>query len=472
MIFSAPWLSTYRNKRSLIAIYQHSGIAAIFRWGAIVLSSIALASCNSAPKDGADAQTNTRGAGRNQATAVDVAIAATAPLESTRAYTGTTQPLREVAIRAQAEGQLRQLNVDVGDRVTKGQTLAQIDDSILSAATAEAQAELASRRTEISQLQAQVSDAKTQVEQNRLQLQQAEFDAARYESLAKSGAVSQQQAQQSRTQARTAAQVLQSSQAKVRAQQQAIVVANSRITAQQAVVAQQQRRRSYAVVVSPISGAVLTRSTEQGNLVQVGNELLRLGDFSQAKVTVQVSELDLANVRLGGTAQVRLDAFPKEQFAGRVTRISPAANPTSRLLPVEMTIFNATGKVGSGLLARVTFTQNTIDRVVIPLSALQDDRANARQSQPGTSTRATNRDRSSPAPTASPLENRTKGTLFVVTREGEQSKVTARSVQLGQQIDGKVQILSGLNPGERFVSRASKPLKNGDPVRLSILSAK
>jgi HlyD family secretion protein len=426
--------------------------------GAILLS-IALASCNDAPKDDAQARTRPPGAAQAQATAVDVAIAAAAPLTAVRAYTGTTQPVQEVAIRAQAEGQLQALNVDVGDRVKQGQVLAQIDDTILGAQAAEAEAELASRRTEISKLQTQVSDARTQVEQARLQLQQAEFDAARYERLAASGAVSQQQAQQSRTQASTAAQVLRSAQQKVRSEQQAIVVANGRIVAQQAILAQQQRRRSYAVVTSPITGSVLTRSTERGNLIQVGNELLRLGDFSQAKVTVQVSELDLAAVRLGGTATVKLDAFPQEQFTAKVTRISPAANPTSRLIPIEMTIPNPTGKVGSGLLARATFAQTTVDRVTIPLSALQAER-------PTPSTPNSNPNQ----PTPSVPARRTQGQVFVITRQGEQSKAIARTVTLGQQIDGQVQILSGLNPGERFVARASKPLKNGDLVRTSILS--
>ncbi len=184
MIASAPSVLTLRLQRSLVI--------------SLCLLPIALSGCR-VPKDNAGAQNKPPGAERSQATAVDVAIAATVPLASIREYTGTTQPFQEVAIRAQAEGQLRQLNVNVGDRVKKGQTLARIDDSLLNAATAEAAAELASRRMEIGQIQAQVSDAQTQVEQTRLQLQQAEFDAARYSSLAKSGAISQQQAQQSQT---------------------------------------------------------------------------------------------------------------------------------------------------------------------------------------------------------------------------------------------------------------------------------
>jgi HlyD family secretion protein len=468
MLPPIPVRPLLRHKPS--SVINGFNIAWMLRWGILTVFTIALSGamsgCNVLPKGGADAQTRPAGSGP---TAVDVAIAATAPLESAREYTGTTQPFQEVAIRAQAEGQLRQLNVDVGDQVEQGQTLAQIDDSLLNAATLEAEAELASRRTEISQLQTQVSDANTQVEQSRLQLQQAESDAARYSRLAREGAVSQQQAEQSRTQAKTAAQVLLSSKDKVRNQEQGIEAANDRIDAQKAVIAQRQERRSYAVVTAPIAGSVLTRSTEQGSLVQVGNELLRLGDFSQAKVTVQVSELDLANVRVGGAAKVKLDAFPKQQSVGRVTRISPAANPTSRLVPVEVTIPNPTGKVGSGLLARVSFTQSNPDRIVVPLSALQDDRAKDQ----GSNSAKGNPDSKKPADRkkGNAKPKKTSGTLFVVTGEGDQAKVAARSVALGEQMDGKVQIISGLNPGDRFVSRSGKPLKDGDPVRLSILSA-
>jgi HlyD family secretion protein len=421
--------------------------------------SVALSSCGFLPKENADAQSgrpkSSSGAGSGP-TAVDVAIAATAPIQAPREYTGTTQPQQEVVIRAQAEGQLRELNVDVGAQVVKGQTLAQIDAALLDATVKESEAELASRRSEVSQLETQISEAKTVVEQSRLQLQQAESNADRYDQLAASGAIPKQQAEQFRTAAKTAAQVLQAAQAKVRSQEQGVVAANARILAQNAVLTQQNQRRSYARLTAPVDGVVLTRSTELGNLVQVGGELLRLGDFSQVKVTVQLSELDLATVRLGTSAKVRLDAFPKEQFTGEVTQISPAANPTSRLVPIEVTIPNATGRVGSGLLARVSFVQANRDRVLVPISALQEDRSKSSAAAAKT-------------PKA-PKAPRTKGTLFVVTDQNGTARVAARSVDLGQEMDGKVQILAGLNPGDRFVARMGKPLKDGDEVRLSILS--
>jgi HlyD family secretion protein len=430
---------------------------------------VALPGCYFLPKEEADAQSQAPRATQNQrSSAVDVGIAKTAALETAREYTGTTQPLQEVSIRAQVEGQLQSLNVDVGDRVKQGQTVARIDDSLLVAAAAQAQAELASRYSEISQLQTQVNDARTRVEQARLQLQQAESDAARYERLAREGAVTQQQAEQFRTQAKTAVQVLRSAQEQVQYQQRVISSAKGRVAVQQAVVAQQKERRSYAVLTAPINGLVLNRLTEQGNLVQPGNELLRLGDFSRAKVTVQISEMELANVRIGTPAQVRLDAFPQQPFAGTVKRISPAANPISRLIPVEVILPNPTGRVGSGLLARVSFGQQNAKTLVVPLTAIQDNRAPNRSQNSDSSGAKSGTPRS-----RNPNKiKESQGVLFVVTGEGEQVTVKSRSVALGQQADGKVEILSGLKPGERFVIRSGKPLKDGETVRLSILSEK
>ncbi|WP_421657286.1 efflux RND transporter periplasmic adaptor subunit [Leptothermofonsia sp. ETS-13] len=420
---------------------------------------LAIAGCSSL-RGTADPQPP--GSARSQgATTVDGAIAKTASLDELREYTGTTRPLREVSLRAQIEGQVLRLNVDVGDRVQQGQVLAQIDDALLRATVANAEAELAARQSEVSRLKSQVSEAKTRVEQAKLQLQQAEADANRLTQLAQDGASSRQQAEQAETEARTAAQVLRSSQEQVRNQQEAIVAAERRVLAQRALVTQAQQRRSFTIVRSPINGLVIARTTEIGNLVQPGSELLKLGDFSKAKVTVQVSELDLGNLRLGAPAQVRLDAFPREKLVGTITRISPAADPTSRLVPIEVTIANPAGKVGSGLLARLSFKPRNVLNVVVPVTALQEERS-PKQAMPNLA--------AVPGSRRQEKTPRTEGMLFVITGAGKQPTVQARSVKLGKQADGRVEILSGLKPGERFVARSSKPLKDGETVKLSILS--
>jgi HlyD family secretion protein len=61
--------------------------------------------------------------------------------------------------------------------------------------------------------------------------------------------------------------------------------------------------------------------------------------------------------------------------------------------------------------------------------------------------------------------------LFVIAGEGKEAKAIVREVMVGDRADGKVEILSGLQPGESFIARSAKPLKSGEPVRLSILSA-
>jgi multidrug resistance efflux pump len=168
--------------------------------------------------------------------------------------------------------------------------------------------------------------------------------------LLQQGAMAQQSAEQAETAAQTKVQAFRAAQEQVRIEQQAVAVAKSRLTAQQAVVAQARERRSYTRLKSPTAGVVLEKLTEPGNFLQPGNEILKIGDFRRVKVIVQFSELELALVQIGQSVQVRLDAFPDRSYVGTVTRISPVANATARLLPVEIVIPNSDGKIGSGLL--------------------------------------------------------------------------------------------------------------------------
>jgi multidrug efflux pump subunit AcrA (membrane-fusion protein) len=399
---------------------------------------------------------------------VDVVLARAGTLRAELAYTGTTRADREVTVRPRTEGRLIQLNVDVGDRVTRGQELARLDSELLRTALNEAEAELASRRSEASAVRAAVSEARTRVEQARLDHAQKHADYQRSWRLWGQGYESRQATEQRFTAARVARQVISAAQEQVRNLQQAAKAADARVAAQRAVVAQERERLSYAVLRSPVEGFVTARLVDGGDLVQPGEEVVRVGDFRVVRVDVEVSELELRHVSVGQPARLSLDALGGEEFTGRVERISPQADPVSRLVPVTVTLRNPRNRIGAGMLARVRFGSTAPQRVLIPETALQ----------PGA--RGGGDESASEEPAERP------GTVFVVEGGGRPASpdsgatggpvsmlytVRERQVRVSATGDGQAEVTAGLEPGERVVSRSSRPLEDGTEVRPSILSA-
>lgn len=408
-----------------------------------------ISSCRLLPRSDAQPSPDTPGQEADQPVAVQTAVAATGTVKEILTYTGTTRPVRQVSLRSQVSGQLQQVTVDAGDGVAQGAVLAQVDDALLRVAVNEAQAELTSRQSEVAQAAAEVSNVKTSLEAAKVRFQQAQTEADRLQRLAAAGAVSTQEAEQAQLAVDVARQALKSSEEQIRTRQQAVTAAQGRVASQQAVVDQAREQLSYAAVRAPLSGVVLQRLLEAGDYVQAGGEILQIGDLSTLEVTVQVSELDLNRISQGQTVRVTLDAFPDRSLTGRINRIAPVADTSSRLLPVEITIPNPDGRVGSGLLARVQFTPPGQANVVLPESALAI--ANPPQS-------------TDPQPTDTP------STVFVVDPKADPAIAQARQVQIGTKANGQVEILSGLQPGESYVLKSDRPLADGQPVRLSILS--
>lgn len=447
-----------------------------------------LTSCGEVPKAEAEAQNRRPGAQRGPtSTPVDVAIARPGVLQEAPTYIGTTRPAREVSLRSQVEGRLLNLSVNVGDRVQQGQQVGQLDNTLLYTLVTQAEAELATRDSEVARARTQVSNAKARAEQARVALRQARTTAARRTFLQKQGAISLQDAELAQTEVRSNEQVVLAAEEQIRTEQQAVAAAQGRVAAQRAVIAELKERLSYAKINSPINGVVIERVSEPGNLVQPGGEVLKLGEYNQVKVVVPLSELELPNVRVGQAVQVKLDAFPNQTFAGTVARISPAADPTARQIPVEILIPNRNGQIGSGLLARVIFAQEAAPKLLIPQTALQVSRGAGAQGRRGAGAQGRTEDKGtrgqgdkgssssqSPVPsTQSPSPNTqspNQGTIFVVAGEGREAKVAARQVQLGDRANSRVEIVSGLQAGERYVVRSGRPLNDGDAVRFSILS--
>ncbi|ESA36834.1 efflux rnd mfp subunit [Leptolyngbya sp. Heron Island J] len=371
--------------------------------------------------------------------AVETARAQSSSLAEALEYTGTTQPQQQVALRAQTAGEVVSLYVDVGDLVQPETLLAKIDSGLLKARVNEAQAELSVRQSEIAESQVSIVDAQAAVAQAQATRDQAKVDAERLRQLANQGAISQQAAEAAELALVNAEQAVKSAKAQVQARQNAIAASAGRVNAQQAVVAEAREQLRWVELTAQSPATVLTRLVDPGDYVQPGSTLLELGDLSTLKVAVQVSELDLGQLTIGQPAQIRLDAFPDlDNITGRISRISPVADPTSRLVTVEVTMPNPDSRIGSGLLARVQFTPPGSERIVVPTSALETGTA--------------------------------ENTIFAIEQQDEQATVIARTVEVGQTQQGRVEILSGLTANEPFVVKSDQPLETGQAVRLSILS--
>ncbi|MFQ3585843.1 MAG: efflux RND transporter periplasmic adaptor subunit [Cyanobacteriota bacterium] len=124
-------------------------------------------------------------------------------------------------------------------------------------------------------------------------------------------------------------------------------------------------------MLAPLSGVVLARQADPGTFLNSGADVLTVADFSQVRVEFPLSELERGQVQPGQAIQVELDAFPGQRFSGQITRICPAADPQARLVPIEVVIPNPSGRIGSGLLARVQLSLAEDQPVIVPESAIQ-----------------------------------------------------------------------------------------------------
>lgn len=398
-----------------------------------------LSSCGELFSSTVDAQPEARESKQESKASVESAIAQRKAIREPLTYKGDTAPQQTVTLRSQAEGQLQELTVDAGDRVEQGQTIAQLNDRIVQTDITEAEAELASRQSEVNRLRNQVRNAEVELEKVQAQAQQAQADARRLQNLAEQGAVAQQEAELAATEATVAQQEVRAAQEQIRIDQDAVASAQEQVSAQESIIAQAQERRSYSTLKSPLTGVVLERVTDPGNLVEPGEEVLTLGDFEKVKIRVLVSELALGEIQRGQQVEVALDAFPDETYSGRVTRISPSTSNDSRQVPVEVQIPNPDRRIGQGLLARVTFSRQEVERVVIPETALHDEEGDT-------------------------------ATVFTLNRDQDSPTVEAQTVELGERVNDEVEILSGLEPETPYVVRSSRSLQSGETVRLSALS--
>jgi RND family efflux transporter MFP subunit len=189
---------------------------------------------------------------------------------------------------------------------------------------------------------------------------------------------------------------------------------------------------------APFDGWVIKRSVDVGALVGPTAPAFTIADTRSVRAVFGVPDNAMGRIKLGQQQAITTDSFP-EEFSGRVSAISPAADPKSRVYSVEVTIPNPRNQLKSGMIASLALGGEILPTSVlaVPLSAVIRDPQN------------------------------TEG-FAVLIAEGAGDPVTVRSrnVELGDAYGNMIQVLSGLRTGERVVTAGSTLVRSGDKVRV------
>lgn len=183
---------------------------------------------------------------------------------------------------------------------------------------------------------------------------------------------------------------------------------------------------------SPLSGVVTARNAEAGDLV-TGTPILHVMQIEPLKVMVNISEQYFPYVRTGMSVALKVDIFPEEEFTGTVALIYPALDAATRTFRVEVRVPNAAGRLRPGMYARTIFRMGEKQGVMVPDVAVQK--------QVGTAER------------------------FVYVIKGD-SVAERRPVEVGRQAGDRVDILRGVQTGERVAVTAFAKLYDGAKVTI------
>lgn len=300
---------------------------------------------------------------------VDVDVAHKQSVPQTRAYTANVEADNVNNIAPAMSNRIRSITVDVGDHVRKGQVLVRLD-----AANAD---------------------------QQRINLEDIEREYNRALELLRIGAGTQRSVDQLKAQL-------------------------------DAARAQYGNTMDNTVLVSPISGVVTARNYDPGDMTgQL--PVLTVGQTTPSvKLVININESDLSVITRDMPVSISFDAYPDEKFDGKITRISPAVDVTSRTFPVEVTVANRGEKLRPGMFARVEIDLGARDNVVVP------DRAVVKQAG--------------------------SANKYVYTYSG--GRVAYKHVKLGRRIGDSYELLSGISDGDTVVISGQVRLADGVEAKI------
>ncbi|HZQ67501.1 MAG TPA: efflux RND transporter periplasmic adaptor subunit [Terriglobales bacterium] len=242
--------------------------------------------------------------------------------------TGKVTPITKVEVKSKASGIVKRLLVDAGDRVKKGQLLAQLDKEEISAQVEQSRAALEAAQASATSSQADYERAKVDAEGVDIPMLKRAYDRA--QGMAKDGVVSVSALDEAQKNYELALNKQNVAKAQVNVLKAKIAQAKAEVAKDAANLRQLEEQLSYTDVLSPIDGIVLSRDVEMGDAVSsilvLGSSatlIMTLGDTSEVYVKGKVDESDIGKVYLGQPARIKVESFKDKSFNGRVTKISP-----------------------------------------------------------------------------------------------------------------------------------------------------
>ncbi len=380
-----------------------------------VCALLALASCHS-------------GGSNASAAAVPSARVATAQRgDITRALTlaGQFQPYQVVDVHPKISGYMKKIDVDIGDIVHEGQTLAVLE-------VPELKAELESSMFQLKQSQEEISRAQHEVKSAEALSAALHAESSRLQQAAatRPGLIAQQELDDA--QAKDL-----SSQAQVDSAKAALAAAQQHAEAARADSERVQALENYTTVTAPIAGVVVWRYADTGALIQGGTNsndatlpIVRLSQSSLLRLRIPVPEDDVKFVHVGDALAVRVDAINRT-FSGKIVRFTRDVNFETRTMETEVDVENKDLSIAPGMYANTALELGRAhDVVTIPVEALV---LNAQQRQ----------------------------SVCVLDASNH---VQVRNVEVGIEGSRLAEIDGGLSPGDRVIVGGQEKYQEGEEV--------
>ncbi|MGA1997003.1 MAG: efflux RND transporter periplasmic adaptor subunit [Bryobacteraceae bacterium] len=370
-------------------------------------AAIWMAGCGEAPKEKAAAASQ-------PPVTVSTTAAAAETWPSIYEATGTVKARASAVIAAKLMGYVREVKVQAGDQVREGQSLVTLDTRDLDVSSRRAEAARDEVRTAVPEADSAVAAAKA-----NLDLAQVTF--GRIQDLFQKKSISNQE--------------LDEASARLKAAQAAYDMARARRSQWNAKLAQADQEvrstevtRSYADLLAPFAGIVVSKSIEPGSLAVPGEPLLTIERGGSYRLEAAVDEDHLAAIRIGQPVSVTLDSSDRTLHA-RVSEIVPAVDAASRAYTVKIDL-PAVPAIRSGVFGRAAFQLGSRPVLAIPAEAVTE-----------------------------------RGQLQSVL-VADNGVARTRLITAGLKVEDRVEVLSGLSAGEKVIFPVPRGLADGDRVEV------